>query len=309
MSRVLIERTIRGKLFDSFMNGLVSNYLTKKSNELIEKRGFPIAVFGNDWIGMNIYLNGIYEDQLIGDLFSIVSKVCLNAHEMTIIDVGANIGNHSLQFARKFKKVISFEPNPRTYEILSSNTRRVDNIISLNVGLGREKTTLRLKETWNNMGGSSVMTDVISNSIVDVEVTTLDQLSASFGKIDVIKIDVEGMELDVLLGSAEVIAKDHPIVCLEQHESEFAEEFNETAALDYLRSLGYRLYCLKASKPLPWLIRRLKNVFELFYGKVARRVIVEYEKLPKNTYSMIFAIHPKHLAKSQIATIPINSFT
>jgi FkbM family methyltransferase len=295
MSLLLIERIVRGKPLINFMNSVVSRYLVSKSNELIDKRGFPIAVFGNDWIGINIFLNGVYEDDLIEDFFLVLSKIHLNTHEMTIVDAGANIGNHSIQFSRKFGKVFSFEPNPRAYEILNSNTKRIKNIVSFNLALGREKATLKLKETWSNMGGSSAAMDVFSNSVVDIQVTTLDDLSTLLGKIDAIKIDVEGMELDVLLGAAKVISKDHPIICFEQHESEFVSEFNETASIDYLRSLGYRLFSYKIYKPSPWPVCGFRNVYGLFFGKVKKRVIVEYDKLPQKGYSMIFAIHSSNL--------------
>ena len=145
------------------------------------------------------------------------------------------------------------------------------------------------------MGGSSATLDVVSNSVVDIEINTLDGMSTSLGKIDVMKIDVEGMEFDVLQGAVETIFKDHPVICLEQDASQFTNDFNETAALDFLRSLDYRLFAHKTSKYSPWLVRRLKNIFELFFGGTMLREIIKYDKLPKKTYPMIFAIHSTNL--------------
>ncbi len=291
MRRTLLKRIVYNDPLENFIKGIVRHYLNKKSNQLIKKRGYPIAVFGNDWIGSSIFMSGIYEEHLIEDLFCVVNEVGFNLSKATIVDIGANIGNHSIQFSRKFKKVFSFEPNPRVYEILVSNTKRISNIETYNLGIGRNSAVLKLKENWMNMGGSSATMNVVSDSIVDIEISTLDSMVNLLGKVDVIKIDVEGMELDVLLGATEIISKNHPIICLEQDISEFKNEFNETASLDFLRSLGYRFYVQKTYEQLPWLVLRLKNIFEIVFGCRSQREILEFDRLPKKTYSMIFAIH------------------
>ena len=93
------------------------------------KRGNPrIAIFAFDHIGLEINNFGIYEEDLLNAIMSF-AKDKLNLKKLsTFIDVGANIGNHSLYFSKISKKVFSYEPNPNTYELLKFNTRNIPNI-------------------------------------------------------------------------------------------------------------------------------------------------------------------------------------
>lgn len=295
MKNFIAQRFAKKATLNTLVDRWVFNYLNRRSSKLIAKRGSPIAVFGNDWIGASIFIQGIYEEEDIEDFFALLPGLRLNLQEMTIVDVGANIGNHAIQFSKKFGRVFCFEPNPRTYEVLVSNTKRLGNVVSHNLGLGREKSSMLLKETWNNMGGSSARMNVASDSSVEVHIATLDELATSIGRVDVIKIDVEGMELDVLVGAKKVISENLPVVCLEQHDGDFMDEFNETAALDFLRSCGYKIFSLERAKHKPLLIRMLGNVYQLFFDSKYKRTVVEYERLPKDTYSMIYAVHPVRL--------------
>jgi tRNA/tmRNA/rRNA uracil-C5-methylase (TrmA/RlmC/RlmD family) len=79
-----------------------------------------------DSICREIILNKLYESSLLNAMCSIVKD-----KNTVALDVGANIGNHSLYFAKYFKKVISFEPAPNNCWIFKANIflNRVKNVI------------------------------------------------------------------------------------------------------------------------------------------------------------------------------------
>ena len=62
-----------------------------------------------------------------------------------MVDIGANIGNHSIAFSKISKKVYSFEAHPRTFEILKFNTDKYKNIKIFNIGISNKKGSLFLK--------------------------------------------------------------------------------------------------------------------------------------------------------------------
>ena len=87
------------------------------------------------------------------------------------------------------------------------------------------------------------------------------------GKISLIKIDVEGMEYDVLLGAKNIISKNKPIICFEQNKKEFDNNCNETNSIDLLRENGYKILVGEMEKDHAkqnWIYRRLRNIFWIF---------------------------------------------
>src|SRR5215475_1675190 len=108
------------------MDGLLSSMLKKKRRDFI--RRFPqVACFAFDYISTEIAVHGRFEraelECLSVQLFARMRsrRVCL--------DVGANIGNHSLVFAQHFARVLAFEPNPRTFKLLAINAELAQNIV------------------------------------------------------------------------------------------------------------------------------------------------------------------------------------
>ena len=274
-------------------NDWLLRVLLRRAKGFNRVRAHPIAVFGNDLIGAKVFLEGVYEKEEIEDLFAILSGLGLDATKMTVADIGANIGNHSVQFSRKFNRVLAFEPNPRTHEILVANTKRLGNVEVFDYGLGRKRSKLELREQWDNLGESTAVHDTAADNVFSINVVPLDEISDSVGKIDVMKIDVEGMEMDVLAGAENLIAKDHPIICLEQHSGDFSDGFSETEALDWLRQRGYRMIALDEYRLRKWVNRRLIRIFKFLFRR--KRTVIEYKKLRTAKYNMIYAIHESSL--------------
>lgn len=161
--------------------------------------------------------------------------------EGVIVDAGANIGNHTVFLSSVFPKakVIAFEMNPETFGYLQKNLEenRLANAIPVNLGLSDREGSggMRLQD-HNVLGGAQVDLDATDHSI---QLTTLDaylRSSADLNPVGLIKIDVEGHELQCLHGAQETLKNDRPLVILECKElSEYA------TLLEFFKSVDYDL--------------------------------------------------------------------
>jgi FkbM family methyltransferase len=138
--------------------------------------------------------------------------------QKTIVDAGANIGNHALYFANflKFESMHCFEPIDRNYKILESNTHDVK-IKLYKQALSSEKKTLKM-----NLGGRNMGSCIVSDTgDVPVEAVTLDSLNLQ--NVTLLKIDVERHEPELLKGAKETISRCHPLILIEDDTGEYAK--------------------------------------------------------------------------------------
>ena len=176
----------------------------------------------------------------------------------TAIDAGTFIGTHSIFFAQfiGFSKVISFEANPSTFNVLQSNiaANRLGNIIRpINKALGSKLGHGQLDFIDETNGGSTSVkySDEKNNEFV---ITTIDNETAGYDidSVQLLKIDVEGFELEVLKGAQKTITKNAPLICIEVHTFPHL-----IRVLAMLRSNNYVvLDCLGAS---PTYILKVEN--------------------------------------------------
>ena len=137
---------------------------------------------------------------------------------ITIFDVGANSGEYSLMLKDIFPvaNIYSFEPNPITFRILEEKTKLINNIQSFSVGLGSTESTMEIYTYKNDLASehASVIKEVMvslhqSDQVENfqVPIICLDNFCKdhSIEKIDFLKIDTEGFELEVLKGATKLI--------------------------------------------------------------------------------------------------------
>ena len=133
------------------------------------------------------------------------------------VDVGGNIGLHTVRFAQLFQQVHSFEPTDTNFECLKKNTETIHNVVLHKIGLGNksETVTIRLPADANNCGNFSIV-DFEDNTkqTVDqtIEIKTLDSFKLA---PDLIKIDVQGFDYNVLVGASNTITLHCPVVIIE----------------------------------------------------------------------------------------------
>jgi FkbM family methyltransferase len=133
---------------------------------------------------------------------------------MTVVDIGANIGYFTILAARivgEKGKVLAIEPDPHNFALLSKSicANGLRNVVALNMALGSAAGTARLFCSNVNFGDHRMYRDTTGDSrpSVDVSVDTLDHVLAGqkFGKVDFIKMDVQGYEHSVLNGMTETL--------------------------------------------------------------------------------------------------------
>ena len=123
-------------------------------------------------------------------------------------DVGAHVGDKSQQFLNKKLKVLMIEPLPKCVEQLKLKFKNNKNIKILQKALGKKKGNTNLMinskvptlSTMSDHWKKGRFSNHTWDSEILVEVTTLDELIKTYGLPSYIKIDVEGFELDVLMG-------------------------------------------------------------------------------------------------------------
>lgn len=160
----------------------------------------------------------------------------------SILDIGANIGNHSLYFASFFEceHVHAFEPVKENMEVLQLNLNGCEKFTLHPVALSDHDGQMILYNTEkDNYGGFSLTPQAKSFvAQASVSVQKLDDLDV--GKVGLMKIDVENHELEVLKGAETTIRRYKPVICLENSHYYFPHIFPDPDPhAEYLQSLGY----------------------------------------------------------------------
>lgn len=167
-----------------------------------------------------------------------------------VVDVGANYGYTTTYFASEVGPegfVISLEPEPETRALLEYNVRSAGyaNVEIVAAAAGDRPGTISLFRSATNFANHSLNGSLVPNvrDSVDVEVVTVDDLCASrLGDRlpTVLKIDVEGWEWAVLLGSRGVLERARPAIWLEYWPDGIRANGHEPRdVLDLFDSLGY----------------------------------------------------------------------
>ena len=161
----------------------------------------------------------------------------------TILDIGANVGNHTLFFSQCVGpegRVLSFEPQRFLFKILCANALlgRYQNVWPYRLAVGNEEGKIDIPvpnyERPNDYGGYSLSFDTFKE---EGDITTIDAIAPD--QCHLIKVDVEGMELSVLKGAVKTIARTRPFLYFEYNRPEFKEEILRFSG-DQLRYRFYR---------------------------------------------------------------------
>ena len=238
----IIKPYIKSCLRKSCLRKLIQlNFRQYLGNDQILIRtelGFPLIILGSDVsLSTALLIDNIWEPHLTS-LFN--KKVKSN---MTIIDVGANIGYFSALFASKGACVHAFEPNPLLQEILRKNIHiNSRSLTSKDVfvnqcAIGSSEEVISMKFPRFITASSSLLLkggtpwgdlDPGQNHQVDVNIITLDQYSKlnNLEKVDIIKIDVESYEEEVLKGARSLITRQQNLMlCMEYTKGAYSNDF------------------------------------------------------------------------------------
>lgn len=277
---------------NSYSYHIARQFIRRRNAEHLGR--FPqLACFAFDAITLSLHLDGQYER---GELEFLAERIFPTLPPgSACLDIGANIGNHSLHFARHFARVIAFEPHPRTFRLLALNAELADNVTALNCGASSAAGEVAVVENLSNIGASSLHHSAgDAGRQVTFRLQRIDDLPEvqSCGPIAFVKIDVEGHEAEAIAGAAATFARHRPLVALEVLGTEVRA--GGSAAVDALRQLGYRhFYELVDRGPLARLPRRigkwLRALASLLSGRRGRRhrVLREVHAFAARNYPMV----------------------
>lgn len=153
-----------------------------------------------------------------------------------IVDVGAQAGFFSYLAAKKVGptgRVYAFEPVPDNFEVLVRNTINLP-VTTFNVALWDKYSTLDMYYHKNSFGHSVYYTHPDGNSCIRVPALPLDDFSIE--KINFMKIDCEGSEVEVLRGAVRLLKAWRPALVIEVHD-----EDKRRGVLEVLKPFGYKL--------------------------------------------------------------------
>ena len=204
---------------------MLKHHQTKLKLKLTEtKYGKFIIPIDDPTIGKSLDLYGEYCDPEI-DLLKMLIKP-----DGWFIDIGANIGTHTIPISKICERVLAFEPDAENFDILGKNV----------AGLcaSKQNVTVSRLALGDMNGECSTNFDYGKTTIVEgneVKMAPLDVLGLP--KINVVKIDVEGKELSVLVGMRNILTNAKPDLLIEmQDESTYADTF------DFLKSVNYNMF-------------------------------------------------------------------
>lgn len=170
---------------------------------------------------------------------------------MHVVDIGAHIGLFSAvssQLVGASGKVVSFEPTPGTYKILSETLRLsgCENVNAVQAAVSEKPghATFYISSI-EGCNSNSLVNNKENEELnkFDVELVTIDSLRSKYNvKPDLIKIDAEGAELDVLKGGTQLLSTSKPALILGLHPSFIQTKGDSLDQIwDFLQQMKYEV--------------------------------------------------------------------
>lgn len=184
------------------------------------------------------YKTGI-ENKVLKNSILLFHKYKSNNDDCMVLDVGASFGYLSLVWSRSIcknkGKIVAFEPNLNVFNtfnksIISNDLTNIITNENYAVGSEQKKVQLYLNNTTSNI----IMMDA-ENQSNEIEMITIDGYleNKAMVRCDLIKIDVDGIEFDIIKGSKETIKKFRPIFIIETN--------NDVKIVDFFIKMNYKV--------------------------------------------------------------------
>jgi FkbM family methyltransferase len=212
--------------------------------------GQLIRLIPQDHIQRTLLWYGFYEKESIQTWEKLIVK------DSVVIDIGANIGYYTLIAAHKAinGSVHSFEPVPTSFQALQKNIslNNLSNVIANPCGVSNVQSLEKYYVSSIDNSGMSGMrpAENFSGLVETINTITIDDYSSEheLRRIDFIKIDIEGNELNALMGMKKVLQKFKPIIFIELVQEHLVKyDTNIAGVYSFLRSYNYAPYEIVSS--------------------------------------------------------------
>lgn len=219
------------------------------------------------------YLNKINNDDNAnmftnGEYYWLKNEI-LNSE--VVFDVGANVGDWTKLCLNLNKKIFvhCFEPSKFTFGLLKTKLINFENVVLNNIALGSINGLQLLHSMGDGFGTNSIYQrtgiDIEQKITEQINIVTLDQycLSNNIAKIDILKIDVEGHELEVLNGARKLLSNGN----IKSIQFEYGGTYIDAKILlkdifELLIPLGYKIYKIYPNKLKN--VKKYEQIYENF---------------------------------------------
>lgn len=238
--RATTGESIEVQLVDgSIVEGLPDGTLRPVS-KYVDKARLPKLA---KWVEYSIFLQ-ILAEEFVHDIYKVESS----RRGEVIIDVGAHIGTFTLraaQFVGDSGQVIALEPSSDNFRFLCKNiaANRLHNVLALPIAAASDQGTRTLH--LSELSGSHTLRDNCGHlhgldRSEEVLVDTLDHIVETHGmkRVDMVKMDVEGGELDVLRGMTGVLEALNPRLAIAAYHR-VGRCTTSAAVINFIRQYGY----------------------------------------------------------------------
>jgi len=201
-------------------------------------------------IGLTLLITGSFEKEAIACCAKYIRP------DGVVVDVGANIGLHTVHFSdfARLGKVICFEPSRSTFAWLLQNVRDLTNVIPLNVALsdtsGLQTLFVAADDAYSGLKDTKRRAILRQESVACFTGDEILSRLTPNHRVDLVKIDVEGLELQVLNGMKQFIVAHRPVIFCEIFGGRQSNP-DPDSTVQFCVSLGYDAFVLSGAKLMP----------------------------------------------------------
>ena len=233
----------------------------------------------NEWCFWEL---GRPENYYLDEFTPFIELINKQTQPFTFFDMGADIGTVSAMVSARcthLQNAIAFEPNPGAYSLLTHNMDQcVKNGLAVNQAISNTQTTAILHTRDRELGDHEGFIDTSNGG--DTQVTSLDYyvktnpvaLAPMISPMIVLKIDVEGLEVEAIQGAKSIIQHATQCIVMVEIHPEVLNRLNQTPETLFST--------LEAIRPVTWLVPKLNN-------QILDRTKPMFTQLPTQQYDLI----------------------
>jgi FkbM family methyltransferase len=231
--------------------------LSKGPTLNVRRKGINWNLDLREGIDFAIYLLGSFEPRTLAAYRKLIPGGA------TVLDVGANIGAHTLHFAQlvgQQGKVIAVEPTAYAFNRLIENiglnpslARRIEAMQSMLMSTLEADLVEEIPSSWPLVTpeGAHAHHGGVKKSTKGATIITVDHLikKLAINKLDFVKLDVDGYEVEVLRGAVGTLSQHSPVILFEHSPYTIAEKgYEPMEMIEIMRTLGYRFEFLGGNR-------------------------------------------------------------